>query len=84
MVGSRVSGAPVLCHSRGGFPRPRDGRPDLLPQGLKQLVSYLDRLGLDRGTLIVFDARKAAEPLPGRCAMEEVEWEGRKVAVVRL
>ncbi len=62
----------------------RDGRPDPLPQGLKQLGSYLDRLGLDRGTLIIFDGRKAAEPLPGRCAMEEVESEGRKVALVRL
>ncbi len=62
----------------------RDGRPDPLPQGLKQLGSYLDRLGLDRGTLIVFDGRKAAEPLPGRCAMEEAEWEGKKVAVLRL
>jgi hypothetical protein len=62
----------------------RDGRPDPLSQGLKQLGSYLDRLGLDRGTLIVFDSRKTAEPLPGRCATEEVDWEGRKVAVVRL
>jgi hypothetical protein len=62
----------------------RDGRPDPLPQGLKQLGSYLDRLGLDRGTLIVFDGKKAAEQLPGRCAMEEAEWEGKKVAVLRL
>jgi hypothetical protein len=62
----------------------REGRPDPLSQGLKQLGSYLERLGLDRGTLIVFDGRKAAEPLPGRCAVEEVESEGRKVAVVRL
>ncbi len=29
-------------------------------------------------------SRPATEPLPGRCATEEVEWEGRKVAVVRL
>ncbi|MFL6237127.1 MAG: ATP-binding protein [Thermoanaerobaculia bacterium] len=62
----------------------RDGRPDPLPQGLKQLGSYLDRLGLDRGTLIVFDGRKGAEPLSGRCAMEEVEREERKIEVVRL
>jgi hypothetical protein len=62
----------------------RDGRPDPLPQGLQQLGGYLDRLSLDRGTLIIFDGRKVAEPLPGRCAMEEVAWEGRTVAVVRL
>lgn len=62
----------------------RDGRPDPLPQGLKQLGSYLDHLDLDRGTLIIFDGRKAADPLPGRCATEEVEWEERKIVVVRL
>jgi hypothetical protein len=62
----------------------RDNRPDPQTQGLKQLAAYLDRLGLDRGTLIVFDGRKTAEPLPGRCTMEEVEWEERKVAVLRL
>jgi hypothetical protein len=62
----------------------RDGRPNPLPQGLKQLGGYLDRLSLDRGALIVFDARTTAEPLPGRCAMEEVEHEGRRVTVVGL
>jgi hypothetical protein len=51
---------------------------------LKQLGSYLDRLGLDRGTLIVFDSRKGAEPLPGRGSVEEVKMEGRKVTVLRL
>jgi hypothetical protein len=62
----------------------RDRRPNPLAQGLKQLGSYLDRLGLDRGTLIVFDGRKEAPPLPGRCSMEEVAVEGRTVTVVRL
>jgi hypothetical protein len=62
----------------------RDGRPDPLPQGLKQLGSYLDRLGLDRGTLIVFDSRKGAEPLPGQGGVEEVETEGGKITVLRL
>jgi len=51
---------------------------------LKQLGSYLDRLGLDRGTLIVFDSRKGAESLPGQGGLEEVEMEGRKITVVRL
>jgi hypothetical protein len=51
---------------------------------LKQLGSYLDRLGLDRGTLIIFDGRKEAPPLPGRCSMEEVAVEGRTITVVRL
>ncbi|MPZ28496.1 MAG: ATP-binding protein [Micromonosporaceae bacterium] len=35
----------------------RPGKPDPLPDGLRQLDEYLDRLGLDRGTLVVFDRR---------------------------
>jgi hypothetical protein len=62
----------------------RDRRPDPLPQGLKQLGSYLDRLGLDRGTLIVFDGRKEAPPMPERCSREEVVAEGRTITVMRL
>jgi len=62
----------------------REGRPDPLPRGLAQLGSYLERLGLDRGTLMIFDGRKGAEPLPGRCSVEEAETEGRQIAVVRL
>jgi hypothetical protein len=62
----------------------RDGRPDPLPQGLKQLESYLERLGLDRGTLIVFDGRKNAPPLPDRCSVEETVAGTRKVALLRL
>jgi hypothetical protein len=62
----------------------RGRRPDPLPQGLKQLGSYLDRLSLERGTLIVFDGRQEAPPLPGRCSLEEVLSEGRTVSVVRL
>ncbi len=62
----------------------RDGRPDPLSQGLKQLGGYLERLRLDRGTLLLFDSRKGAEPLPGRCAAERVESEGREITVVRL
>jgi hypothetical protein len=62
----------------------RDGRPDPLPQGLKQLGSYLARLGLDHGTLIIFDARKDAPPPPERCSVEEIETEARRATVLRL
>jgi hypothetical protein len=62
----------------------RDGRPDPVPQGLKQLGSYLDRLGLDRGTLIVFDSRSVANPLPERCSVEEMTAEGKRIDVIRL
>ena len=62
----------------------REGRPDPLRQGAKQLESYLERLGLDRGTLIIFDDRKEALPLPGRCSVEEVTVGARQIVVVRL
>ena len=38
----------------------RDGRPDPLAQGLVQLDAYLERLGLDFGVLVIFDARAGA------------------------
>ena len=62
----------------------RDGRPDPLADGLEQLVDYLDRLGLESGTLILFDLRTQAPPLPERCSQQEVEHRGRRVGVVRL
>lgn len=62
----------------------REGRPDPLPEGLTQLSGYLSRLGLDRGTLILFDGRKNAPPVPERCTRTEVEQEGRRIDVLRL
>lgn len=62
----------------------RDGRPDPLAEGLEQLGAYLDRLGLDRGTLILFDGRSQAPPLPERCERSEREHQGRQISVLRL
>jgi hypothetical protein len=62
----------------------RDDRPDPLPSGLAQLSAYLKRLGLDCGTLILFDTRKTAPPLPDRCSLEDREHEGRRMTVLRL
>lgn len=62
----------------------RDGRSDPLADGLEQLADYLDRLGLDNGTLILFDLRTQAPPLPERCSQGEVEHRGRWVGVLRL
>ncbi|HBL26754.1 MAG TPA: polyketide biosynthesis operon protein CyrO [Acidobacteria bacterium] len=62
----------------------RDGRPDPLPDGLEQLNAYLDRLGLEHGTLILFDGRAKAPPLTERCSQTEVEHAGRLMVVVRL
>jgi hypothetical protein len=53
-------------------------------QGLLQLTEYLERLGLDRGYLIVFDSRSDAASLPERVSREEVEYEGRVVVLWRL
>ncbi|HSN88873.1 MAG TPA: AAA family ATPase [Thermoanaerobaculia bacterium] len=62
----------------------RDRRPDPLNEGLSQLAGYLARLGLDRGTLLLFDARTVAPPLPERCSSFEADHAGRRITVVRL
>jgi hypothetical protein len=62
----------------------RDGRPDPLPEGLTQLSGYLARLGLDQGTLVLFDQRTKVAPLPQRCTREDLEHEGRKITLLRL
>jgi AAA domain-containing protein len=46
----------------------RTGKPDPLDEGLGQLDSYLDRLGLEHGTLVIFDRRRTNQPLPDRIA----------------
>lgn len=62
----------------------RDGRPDPEPEGVAQLSGYLARLGLDQGTLMLFDGRSDSGPLPERCSIREVGHEGRRITVVRL
>ncbi len=44
----------------------RPGRPDPVEAGLEQLNRYLERLGLDNGTLVLFDQRPDAPPFAGR------------------
>ncbi|MCP2337824.1 ATP-binding protein [Actinomadura rupiterrae] len=61
-----------------------DGSRDPIPSGLKQLDGYLDSLGLDTGTLIIFDRRKNAPPVAERTTTEMVESPtGRKVTLLR-
>jgi len=62
----------------------RDGRPDPLEKGLEQLTSYLERLGLESGTLLIFDQRSEAPPLPERLAEETHEHFGRTLHVLRF
>jgi hypothetical protein len=60
------------------------GRADPLPDGLAQLDGYLDRLGLDTGTLIVFDRRPSAPPLPERTDLSTIGTPaGRSVTLLR-
>jgi hypothetical protein len=62
----------------------RDGRPDPLVEGLEQLSGYLERLGLDEGTLVIFDLRPNLSPLPERCSRRELEHAGRRISVLQL
>jgi len=59
-------------------------RLDPVEQGKEQLAGYLSRLGLDRGTLIVFDSRSGAAPLPDRVSCEETDYDGRRIVVLML
>jgi hypothetical protein len=62
----------------------KDGRPDPLSQGLVQLESYLDRLNLTSGTLVIFDRKKDALPPPERICFEDAKTEkGYVVRVLR-
>lgn len=56
----------------------RSQRPDPVEAGCEQIVQYLERLGLEQGTLIIFDQRTEAPPLPQRCERREIR-QGRFV-----
>lgn len=62
----------------------REGDGDPLDDGLEQLGEYLDRLGLDAGTLVLFDQRDKAPPIRERCSRREQEHGGRRITVLRL
>ncbi|MQY28030.1 ATP-binding protein [Nocardia aurantia] len=61
------------------------GREDPVDEGLDQLDSYLAGVGLETGTLVIFDRRPGAAPLSERGVFtEEVTAEGRKVQLLRI
>ncbi|MEE8526422.1 MAG: ATP-binding protein, partial [Thermoanaerobaculia bacterium] len=62
----------------------RDGDGDPLEAGLDQLGEYLERLGLDAGTLVLFDQRAKAPPIGERCSRREQQHGGRRIIVLRL
>ena len=52
-------------------------------QGTAQLDDYLARLGLDVGTLVVFDARSSSPPPHERTRFEDVETaSGRRISIL--
>jgi hypothetical protein len=62
----------------------RTGEKDPLKKGLSQLDGYLTQLGLDQGTLVLFDRRAEAEDLESRTRFDEaVTASGRRVVVLR-
>jgi DNA polymerase III delta prime subunit len=59
-------------------------KPDPIDRGLVQLDEYLDRLGLDRGVLVLFDRRPDAGEIPDRTRFEEARSrKGRAITVLR-
>jgi hypothetical protein len=62
----------------------RDGRPDPLDDGLKQLDAYLAGLGLDSGWLVIFDRRSGQPPIEERTtSLEQQTPDGRRVTLIR-
>jgi hypothetical protein len=62
----------------------RDGQADPVTRGLGQLGRYLGSLGLDHGTLLVFDRRSTASPLAERSETSRIEHDGRRIRLLRL
>ncbi|MEM7062955.1 MAG: ATP-binding protein [Cyanobacteria bacterium P01_B01_bin.77] len=62
----------------------REGRPDPLKAGLKQLDRYLAGLGLMTGWLVIFDQRLDIPPIAERTTAEQAITPGnRSVSVIR-
>ncbi|MEO0842873.1 MAG: ATP-binding protein, partial [Cyanobacteria bacterium J06643_5] len=62
----------------------REKKRDPQADGIEQLESYLARLGLDEGWLLIFDRRKNALPIEERLSTEVLRTEkGRDITVIR-
>jgi hypothetical protein len=62
----------------------RDRKGDPLKDGRKQLAGYLKKLGLDHGTLVIFNCRSDAKPFDERYERRDVVEEDLKITVLRL
>jgi len=57
---------------------------DPLAAGMKQLAEYLDRVGLDHGTLVLFDRRASAKDIEERTVFDRaVSDKGHEVVILR-
>ncbi|HYO52632.1 hypothetical protein [Archangium sp.] len=62
----------------------REGEKDPLAKGLTQLDTYLERMGLDEGVLVIFDRRPEAGGTESRTRFEQARTPaGREVTVLR-
>ena len=62
----------------------REGKPDPLTEGLKQLDKYLSGLNLETGWLVIFDRRPNLLPLSDRTSTElAISPVGRTITVIR-
>ena len=76
----------LKCRGRAGRAEWQDVKHtgDPLEEGLEQLDGYLERLGLDSGTLLIFDRRPSAvERHPDPEFSEVNSPAGRKVILLR-
>jgi hypothetical protein len=61
------------------------GESDPIDEGLDQLDTYLASLGMETGTLVIFDRRPTAAPVAERGVFtDEVTADGRKVRLLRV
>ncbi|WP_017328040.1 AAA family ATPase [Synechococcus sp. PCC 7336] len=60
----------------------REGRPDPLKAGLRQLDRYLAGLGLDTGWLVIFDRREGLPPIAERTMTEQALTPSDRQAIV--
>jgi hypothetical protein len=62
----------------------RDRKRDPLERGLEQLEGYLERVGVKRGVLVIFDRRGSAKAVEERVERSEVRTKkGHKVTLLR-
>jgi hypothetical protein len=62
----------------------REKKRDPLERGLEQLEGYMERVGVKRGVLVIFDRRKEARPVEERVERSEVKTKkGYRVTLLR-